>query len=136
MSFGQFAATSQFYLYGRQHCTSTGYAAAMKKILKRGPDLLADPDLSLVGKVAMVTGANSGVGKEVACFLAKKGATVFMVCRSPERGEAARQEILRAAGSTDSPNVHLLICDMSIEAEVRRMWGDFAARDGDGSSGL
>ena len=96
--FGQFAATSQFYLYGRSHCTSTGYETAMKKILKKGPDLLASPDLSMAGKVAIVTGANSGVGKEVAMFLAKKGAVVYMVCRSQERGEAARREIQEAAG--------------------------------------
>ena len=121
--FGQFAATSQFYLYGRSHCTSTGYETAMKKILKKGPDLLASPDLSMAGKVAIVTGANSGVGKEVAMFLAKKGAVVYMVCRSQERGEAARREIQEAAGG--NPNVHLLICDMSLEADVRKMWLEF-----------
>jgi dehydrogenase/reductase SDR family protein 12 len=41
----------------------------------------------------MVTGANSGIGKEAALEVAKRGATVYMVCRSKERGEAALTEI-------------------------------------------
>ena len=35
------------------------------------------------------TGANSGLGKEVAQYLASKHATVYMVCRSAERGQKA-----------------------------------------------
>lgn len=130
MGYGQFAATSQFYLYGRKHCTATGYENAMKKVLKKGggADPLADPSLSLAGKVAMVTGANSGVGKEIATFLAKKGAAVFMVCRSKERGEAALAEIVEITKSFQSggnKNVHLLLCDLQLESEVRKMWAEF-----------
>jgi NAD(P)-dependent dehydrogenase (short-subunit alcohol dehydrogenase family) len=51
------------------------------------------------GKVVLVTGANSGLGKATATGLAKLGATVVMVCRSQERGEAARKEIIAASGS-------------------------------------
>ena len=42
------AATSQFYLYGRRHCTATGYEKARAAVLKEGPDLLESADLSLV----------------------------------------------------------------------------------------
>ena len=38
-------------------------------------------------KICMVTGANSGIGKQTALGLARAGATVIMVCRSQERGE-------------------------------------------------
>ena len=38
----------------------------------------------------MVTGANSGVGFEVAQYLARRGAEVHLVCRSAQRGEEAR----------------------------------------------
>lgn len=52
---------------------------------------LADvPDLT--GKIALVTGANSGLGKGTAIILAKHGAVVYGTCRSPKRcAEAARE---------------------------------------------
>ncbi|MEU5870651.1 SDR family oxidoreductase [Glycomyces sp. NPDC047369] len=52
------------------------------------------PDQS--GKRIVVTGANSGTGKEAAKRLAAAGAEVVMAVRSPERGEAARAEIAAA----------------------------------------
>jgi NAD(P)-dependent dehydrogenase (short-subunit alcohol dehydrogenase family) len=42
--------------------------------------------LNMSDKVVMITGANSGIGKETAIQLAKKGATIIMVCRDRERG--------------------------------------------------
>ena len=50
-------------------------------------------DGDLHGKLALVTGGNAGIGKEVARDLARLGAEVVLGCRSPERGEAAREEI-------------------------------------------
>ncbi|MBN1266726.1 MAG: SDR family NAD(P)-dependent oxidoreductase [Anaerolineales bacterium] len=49
------------------------------------------PDLK--GRIAVVTGANSGLGFEVARALAGKGAEVIMACRSQERGEQAARDI-------------------------------------------
>ncbi|MGE0788410.1 MAG: oxidoreductase [Sandaracinaceae bacterium] len=54
------------------------------------------PNLS--GTVAVVTGANSGIGFETALAFALKGAKVVIACRSPERGEAARAKIAAEAG--------------------------------------
>src|ERR1051325_10511573 len=51
-------------------------------------------NVDLTGKVAVVTGANSGLGKHVASELFKRGATVHMLCRDETRGEQARQDIL------------------------------------------
>src|SRR5262245_2469795 len=48
------------------------------------------------GKLAVVTGSNSGTGKEAARRLAAAGAHVVMAVRTPGKGEAARAEILAA----------------------------------------
>jgi NAD(P)-dependent dehydrogenase (short-subunit alcohol dehydrogenase family) len=53
-------------------------------------------EADLSGKVAVVTGANSGIGKQIAANLAGFGARVVMACRSAERGEAARAELAAA----------------------------------------
>lgn len=41
------------------------------------------------GKIALVTGANSGMGLATTVELARKGAKVIMVCRNRQRGEEA-----------------------------------------------
>ena len=76
-------------------------------------------------KVCIVTGANTGIGKAVAVSLATGGATVVMVCRSRERGEAARAEISAQSGRSD---VGLLVADLSLQVEIRRLADEFKAR--------
>jgi NAD(P)-dependent dehydrogenase (short-subunit alcohol dehydrogenase family) len=49
------------------------------------------------GRVAVVTGANSGLGLITARELARKGATVVLACRNPDKGQAALAEIEAAA---------------------------------------
>lgn len=49
------------------------------------------PDLT--GKVALVTGGNSGLGFESVKALAEQGAEVIMACRSKEKGEKAKEKI-------------------------------------------
>ena len=66
---------------------------------------------------ALVTGANSGLGKAVAQDLAANGARVLMLVRDAGRGEAARAEIVAATGNS---RVELVLCDLSSQAEVRR----------------
>jgi NAD(P)-dependent dehydrogenase (short-subunit alcohol dehydrogenase family) len=50
----------------------------------------------LTNKTIIITGANSGIGKAASMQLAGMGANVVMMCRTPERGEQALQE-MRAA---------------------------------------
>jgi len=45
------------------------------------------------GRIAVVTGANTGIGFETARMLAQKGAHVVLACRTPEKGEAAALRI-------------------------------------------
>ena len=47
----------------------------------------------LNGKTVVITGANTGIGKETAVDLAKRGAIVVMACRDMKRGEAALKEV-------------------------------------------
>ncbi|KAI9335617.1 hypothetical protein DFJ73DRAFT_851443 [Zopfochytrium polystomum] len=72
--------------------------------------------VTLKGKTAIVTGANAGLGKVVALELAKKGATVHMVCRDPVRGKEARDEIAEASQNT---NVLCDIVDVSRPKDIK-----------------
>ena len=73
---------------------------------------------NMSGKICVVTGANSGIGKETALGLAQMGAHVVMVCRNADKGKAALEEIRRESGSSQ---VDLLIADMSSQASVREL---------------
>jgi NAD(P)-dependent dehydrogenase (short-subunit alcohol dehydrogenase family) len=79
----------------------------------------------LRGKVGIITGANAGIGKRVALGMAQAGATVVLACRSAERGEAARQEVIAQSGNVD---VHLLQVDLSSQASIRAAVAEFEAR--------
>lgn len=68
--------------------TKTGYDKAEKLFNPK------DLEVDLSSRAIMITGANSGIGKSAAIEVAKRGATVYMVCRSKERGEAAQKEII------------------------------------------
>ena len=72
--------------------------------------------MQLRGKTALVTGANSGLGKSVAMALAARGARVLMLCRSAERGAAAQADIASATGNAA---LELLVCDLGRQASVR-----------------
>jgi NAD(P)-dependent dehydrogenase (short-subunit alcohol dehydrogenase family) len=82
-------------------------------------------DDTMRGKVAMVTGANSGMGKEIALALAGKGANVVMVCRDPDRGESARAEVQQTTGNSA---VELLVADLSSQQSIRNLVREFATR--------
>jgi NAD(P)-dependent dehydrogenase (short-subunit alcohol dehydrogenase family) len=72
--------------------------------------------MQLQGKTALVTGANSGLGKAVATALARGGARVLMLCRDAGRGTAARDEIEAATGNA---RVEVLVCDLASQADIR-----------------
>ncbi len=78
--------------------------------------------MSMKGKICMITGANSGIGKATAKALAEMDATVVMVCRDRKRGEIAQEEIIKETGYT---NVDLLLCDLSSIEDIRKLVSKF-----------
>ncbi len=67
-------------------------------------------------KTAVVTGANSGIGKFTSQALLKEGYRVVMICRNPEKAENARKEITEEAGND---RADILICDLSEMSQIR-----------------
>src|SRR5579872_2029755 len=74
------------------------------------------------GKICLVTGSTSGIGKVTARELAKRGATVVLVSRSRAKGEATQAEIEQATGNQ---HVELLVADLSVLENVRKLATEF-----------
>lgn len=66
-------------------------------------------------KIALITGANSGLGKATAIGLAKRGYHIVMVARNRERGESARQDIIEASQNS---SVDLMFADLSSQKDI------------------
>jgi NAD(P)-dependent dehydrogenase (short-subunit alcohol dehydrogenase family) len=74
------------------------------------------------GKVVLITGGTSGIGKAAATALAAMGAEVVVTGRSRERGEAAIEKIRRESGNE---GVSLALADLTVQGEVRRLAEEF-----------
>ena len=86
---------------------------------------MAHQQTQMQGKVCLITGANSGIGKATALGLAHMGATVVMVCRDRARGEEAKLATERQSG-TDA--VDLLLADLSSQQSIRQLAATFQQR--------
>ncbi|NMB67258.1 MAG: SDR family oxidoreductase [Chloroflexi bacterium] len=73
-------------------------------------------DARMDGRVCVVTGATSGVGREAAHWLARGGAHTVLVCRNPEKARAVQQEMQQAYGT----QVDVIQADFARLADVRR----------------
>lgn len=80
------------------------------------------PDLT--GKNAIVTGANSGIGYEMARALACKKATVILACRNKDKGESAVQQIDQEYPEAKAVLMQL---DLSDLASIRRFADEFTS---------
>ena len=81
---------------------------------------------TLAGRVALITGANTGIGLVTARQLAGRGAHVFIACRSIEKGQVAVDEIRKATGNAQ---VEVLALDLGDFESVRQCAKAFLARD-------
>jgi NAD(P)-dependent dehydrogenase (short-subunit alcohol dehydrogenase family) len=75
-------------------------------------------------RVAVITGASSGLGKQAAKALAAQGWHVIAVGRNPARSAAAESEIRSAA--TDGARVDMLIADLALLADTERLARDIS----------
>lgn len=74
-------------------------------------------------KIAVVTGASTGIGKELARALVKQGHRVFMVSRDPGRAAAALEEV-----KTSGAKVESIVADLSLLSEARRLVSEVKSR--------
>ncbi|GLY76193.1 SDR family oxidoreductase [Actinoallomurus iriomotensis] len=79
-------------------------------------------------EVALVTGGNKGIGREIVRRLARQGLTVYLGARSPERGHSAVEELTREAAAEEpvgGPDVRFVRLDVtdpgSVEAAVEKI---------------
>ncbi len=79
-------------------------------------------------QVCIVTGANAGIGKVTATELAKRGATVVMMCRNQAKAEVARQAIIAQTGNS---KVAIIVVDFSSQAQIRQAAAQFLANYSD-----
>jgi NAD(P)-dependent dehydrogenase (short-subunit alcohol dehydrogenase family) len=91
------------------------------------PDLFKDRSLSgaIGGKVVLITGASSGIGKAAAIKCAAAGATVLLVARTPEKLEETKAEIEEAGGEA-----HIHRADLSDLDDVEKMASEVLAEYG------
>lgn len=80
--------------------------------------------MTMSGKTVLITGGNSGIGKETAVGLAKMGATVVFTSRDAAKGAAAASDVSKRAGR----EVAWLLLDLASFASIRRFAGDFLGR--------
>src|SRR5262249_36556830 len=83
-------------------------------------------DANLNGKVVVITGGNSGIGKEAAIGIARAGATVVVAARNPTKAAAAVTEIEQSAAAKG--RVDTLPIDLASFDSVRTFAETFTAK--------
>jgi dehydrogenase/reductase SDR family protein 12 len=118
---GSLFRTPAFLYTGLKHFTRHGFDRAIGESSPAHVALMAEP-ATLARRICLVTGANQGLGLEIATQLAKRSATVFLCCRDEQKGQ---QAVLKVKEASKNDDVHLVICDVSSLQDVRRFVKDW-----------
>jgi len=117
-------------LVGGAVCTMFGGVVLWKEALagKKYEHIKEEKDIKAAvdGKVFVITGANSGIGKETALELARKKGKIYMACRDMGKCETARQEIVL---STKNKFVYCRKCDLADFESIRKFVDSFQAQE-------
>ncbi|MGI9659002.1 MAG: SDR family NAD(P)-dependent oxidoreductase [Gaiellaceae bacterium] len=88
-----------------------GYS--IRRRLYRWPDLGSYP---MHGKVVVLSGATSGIGRCAAEILARQGARLWLLVRDEGRGQAVRDELASRSGNGD---IHVVVADLGDFDQIR-----------------
>jgi len=126
-------ATTQFFLFGKKNCTQTGYLKHMQQY--KDPVQSAavvnienkqDSDgVDLTGKTFLITGANQGIGKEIATYAAAKGGNVYILCRNEGRAKIAQKDIQEKTKN----KVNILLADVGEPSHIERVVKEFTDKE-------
>ncbi|MBV7337489.1 SDR family NAD(P)-dependent oxidoreductase [Chloroflexi bacterium TSY] len=76
-------------------------------------------------KICLITGANSGIGFELAKGMAENDYITILLYRNRESGEIAKNKIINA---TSNEEVHLMIADLSSQLSIRAFVNEFGVK--------
>mmetsp|Transcript_13581 Transcript_13581/g.20347 ORF Transcript_13581/g.20347 Transcript_13581/m.20347 type:complete len:346 (-) Transcript_13581:1782-2819(-) len=126
-------ATTQFFLFGKKNCTQTGYLKHMQQY--KDPVQSAavvnieskqeSDGVDLTGKTFLITGANQGIGKEIATYAAAKGGNVYILCRNEGRAKIAQKDIQEKTKN----KVNILLADVGEPSHIERVVKEFTDKE-------
>ncbi|MDQ3534582.1 MAG: oxidoreductase [Bacteroidota bacterium] len=105
--------------------SQVGFKLSLKNLIEQMDKWNIDKVSSQPGKVAIVTGANSGIGYQTTLGLVKKDFEVIMACRNIQKAEEAKAKILRLHPKA---KIKPMMLDLSNLAEVRKFVDEFKSQ--------
>lgn len=72
-------------------------------------------------KYAVITGASSGIGREMAKILYKKGYGLILAARREDRLAGLSKELMMSAGNKDSSHIKIIRCDLVEKSDISRL---------------
>ncbi|CAL8072189.1 unnamed protein product [Orchesella dallaii] len=94
---------------------------------KENAEKVCDDEEDITGKIVIVTGCNTGIGKMIALQLAKRGAVVIMAVRDLEKGQAALDEIKKRLSSQEV-KIELMRMDLGDLQSIKDFVKEFESK--------